>query len=386
MASRDTVSGGVKPSGGTKKQKNLTMKLSVNPIRRLRHLFGSLPALAAACALTLLATGCDSVIYDYEGDCDPHHKVRFIYDHNLKFTDAFPAEVNQVTLYLLDPNTGNVVWARHDASPFVSQPGYLMDIDVAPGTYRMVAWGGDGHRSHFSIDESALSVPGLDNPLRCHLVAKDDTPYDDDLHHTSHPLDGLYHGMVTVEEFTDRQGTHIHEVKMMKNTNDFHIVLQHINGKQVKPDDFRISIEAGNGHLEHDNTPVKDAGRISYHPWFTAEISAGVEKPDGSIEFGDSRGIINAAAALADLRTSRLMLGDNQMLKIYRKDGGKVFEMPLTDFCLAMKGKHREMDNQEYLDRQDDYNMVFFVDDDHEWVDTYIYINSWRVILQNEEL
>lgn len=41
---------------------------------------------AIVCALTLL--GCDSVIYDGEGDCSVNYRVKFRYDMNLKFADA----------------------------------------------------------------------------------------------------------------------------------------------------------------------------------------------------------------------------------------------------------------------------------------------------------
>ncbi len=52
----------------------------------------------AVCAAALFATAsCNSLIYDYEGDCDPHYKARFVFDMNLHWADAFPHEVNAVT-------------------------------------------------------------------------------------------------------------------------------------------------------------------------------------------------------------------------------------------------------------------------------------------------
>ena len=45
-----------------------------------------------------------------------------------------------------------------------------------------------------------------------------------------------------------------------------------------------------------------------------------------------------------------------------------------------------ELPFQEYLDRQDVYDMVFFLDEGDRWLDAYIYINSWKVVLQNSEL
>lgn len=38
------------------------------------------------------------------------------------------------------------------------------------------------------------------------------------------------------------------------------------------------------------------------------------------------------------------------------------------------------MTPQEYLDRQDEYNMTFFLDKDYEWVSSIVIINDWRII------
>ena len=60
------------------------------------------------------------MIYDEEGDCDPHYKVRFVYDRNLKYTDAFAAEVDEVTLYIVDTD-GTIVWQKHEAGDELKQ-------------------------------------------------------------------------------------------------------------------------------------------------------------------------------------------------------------------------------------------------------------------------
>ena len=83
----------------------------------------------------------------------------------------------------------------------------------------------------------------------------------------------------------------------------------------------------------------------------------------------------------------RLMLENNPILTITNDKGEKVLSIPLIDYALLVKGHYnRQMDNQEYLDRQDEYNMTFFLDEDDHWVSSYIIINSWKVVLNNEEL
>ena len=100
---------------------------------------------AIVCALTLL--GCDSVIYDGEGDCSVNYRVKFRYDMNLKFADAFAHEVESVTLYLLDGG-GRVVWQRTESGEALGKEGYAMEVDVAPGTYDLLAWCGSTDPPH----------------------------------------------------------------------------------------------------------------------------------------------------------------------------------------------------------------------------------------------
>ena len=70
-----------------------------------------------------------------------------------------------------------------------------------------------------------------------------------------------------------------------------------------------------------------------------------------------------------------------------KETGKPVFSIPLIDYALLVKGFYnRDMDDQEYLDRQDVYDMVFFLDEGDRWLNAYIYINSWKVMLQNSEL
>lgn len=52
-----------------------------------------------------------------------------------------------------------------------------------------------------------------------------------------------------------------------------------------------------------------------------------------------------------------------------------VFNIPLIDYALLVKGNYNKtMTDQEYLDRQDDYNFIFFVDDRLNWLNANIYI------------
>ena len=55
--------------------------------------------------LTVLAAtiaSCDSVLEFDEGDCTVEYRVKFKYDYNMKYANAFANEVKTVTLYAFD--------------------------------------------------------------------------------------------------------------------------------------------------------------------------------------------------------------------------------------------------------------------------------------------
>ncbi|MDE7389218.1 MAG: FimB/Mfa2 family fimbrial subunit, partial [Muribaculaceae bacterium] len=120
---------------------------------------------AAATALT----GCDSLIYDYEGDCD--YRVRFVFDRNLNYADAFAHEVNAVTLYIVDDATGRIVWEKSESGPELKTGNYRMriDRDLPDGTYTLLAWCGEGKDEHFLV---------ADHTHHTHLRCRMEREYD----------------------------------------------------------------------------------------------------------------------------------------------------------------------------------------------------------------
>jgi hypothetical protein len=90
---------------------------------------------------------------------------------------------------------------------------------------------------------------------------------------------------------------------------------------------------------------------------------------------------------VAELTTARLMTDSRPLLVVTnRSNGKKVLSVPIVDYALLVKGNYNKaMGDQEYLDRQDEYNMTFFTHDG-EWVSSQIIINSWRVVIDNKEL
>ena len=88
------------------------------------------------------------------------------------------------------------------------------------------------------------------------------------------------------------------------------------------------------------------------------------------------------------MTVNRLFTGKNPKLCVLKHETGeKIFQIPLIDYVLLVKGKYnRAMSNQEYLDRQDEYSFIFFLDANNNWLSSHIFINSWRVVLNETEL
>ena len=66
----------------------------------------------------------------------------------------------------------------------------------------------------------------------------------------------------------------------------------------------------------------------------------------------------------------------------------RVLSIPLVDVALLVKGQatSKRLTDQQYLDYQDDYNFIFFLDEGYRWTDATVYINSWHHVIQNVDL
>ena len=136
--------------------------------------------------------------------------------------------------------------------------------------------------------------------------------------------------------------------------------------------------------MDWDNTLLPDEP-VTFYAWHTDSGEAGM---DSQTEETQTAPRTAFSATIAELTVPRLVKGQEKRLTVTNKETGKtVFSIPLIDYALLVKGFYnRDMGDQEYLDRQDVYDMMFFLDEGAHWLDAYIYINSWKVVLQNSEL
>ena len=351
-------------------------------MKYLSYIFKTMSRLLPVLAAVMLSS-CNGMIYDEEGDCDPHYKVRFIYDRNLKYTDAFAAEVGEVTLYIVDTD-GNIVWQKHEAGDELKSGSYLMDVEgLEPGTYSLIAWCGSGHKTDFATPDDASKHTHLQATLGGRTPH--DTGWDFQGSAVRDDFRDLYHGKLMDVTFTDRQGTHIYDVRLTKDTNDVHVVLQHLSGEPVDENKFLFTIEEENGYLDWDNTILSDEP-LRYYAHTVTNGHAGVEVPDykGDGQGGESRAITAVSCAVADFQISRITPEKRCYVYIHRRsDHELIAKIPLADFAVMTKGRHKDLSDADYLDYRDDYSLVLFLDDNGRWISSQIYINSWHVVLQD---
>lgn len=324
-------------------------------------------------AVGMVMSSCESLVYDDEGDCVTRYLVRFKYDCNMKFADAFAAEVNEVTLYLVDADR-NIVWRKTESGARLAEEGYAMEVDVAPGTYSLLAWCSSEHPTTFRIGDDGTR-DGLTAAFNTDRRA-------DGSHHIGKQLDRLFHGYMPDVNFPAAdEGTFTYTLPLIKDTNHFVITLQQLNGEPIDKDLVAFEITDDNTNLDWDNEIIAGTP-VTYHPWYTETVDA---------DFGarSARANDSFAGVIAELTTSRLMENSAARLHIYRTDtGATIASINLIDALLLVMGyeNSKKLTKQQYLDYKDEYSLTFFLDENHRWLNSVILIESWRVVYHEHEL
>ncbi|MCM1021646.1 MAG: FimB/Mfa2 family fimbrial subunit [Muribaculum sp.] len=338
--------------------------------------------LSAIFAIQMLFTSCDGVIYEDEGDCDVVYRVKFRYDMNMKYADAFAHEVKSVKLYVFD-TAGKLVWQTAESGEELAREGYSIVLPLNPGNYRLAAWCGLDNGESFTVPE--IQVGNAHEEIHCRL----NRVYEGSQACSKDDLHALFHGILDVNlpDAGYEGGEFVYTIPLVKDTNVFRITLQHLSGEHLNERDFTFHIEDTNGWMAHDNS-LNDDEPIKYHAWSVYSGTAGVDTyPEAS------RAIENVRVVVAELTVARLVERDwnkytKPMLVVRASADGKLIaRVPIIDYALLVKGEHNVgMSNQEFLDRNDTYNMTFFLDNNLRWLGTEINIHSWRLVRDKTEL
>lgn len=326
----------------------------------------------------MVMASCNAVLGEEDADCSVEYRVKFKYDKNMKFADAFANEVKSVTLYAFDEN-GKFAYQRTEQGDILSEDGYSMLVEVEPGDYNLVAWGGLEGEESFSVPVLQQGVSTLQD-LNCKMNRDHISRDADGSAYVDQDLKPLFHGQVQKQSFSRAASQQVVTVPLTKNTNNIRIILQHLSGEEVDVSKFTFTINDENGLMNYDNNLLDDE-ELTYYPWRTDSGTADMNPKE------KARATTSVGVAIAELTVGRLIAENKPVLSISNEKGEKVLSIPLIDYALLVKGYYnREMSDQEYLDRQDEYNMTFFLDENNRWASSSIIINSWKVVLDDVDL
>lgn len=279
--------------------------------------------------------------------------VEFKYDYNMLSADAFAAQVDRVELFVFD-SEGVFLFSQTGQGAPLAVGGYRMEVQVPAGEYRFMAWAG----AHDSYEIAALT-PGSSTIEEMRLKLIRDTSLIVD-----HELEPLWYGEITDVDFTGRE--HLTAtVNLIKNTNKVRFLFQgQTPAWEIDMDDYTYEILESNGLLAYDNSLLPDDS-LSYRPYYIEQL--------------------NPSAVVMELNTMRLMADRATRFVVTEiETGDRVLDIDLINFLTMLRMEaHSGWSNQEFLDREDEYAVVFFFS--RSWLVAQISINDWTWYIQNEE-
>lgn len=328
--------------------------------------------LLAAAALAVSAVVGLSSCNAFDEDLDPCPQgvvLRFIYDYNLEFANAFPSQVDCLTLLIYDAE-GRYIGSRTETSDVLADENYRMTLDLPAGSYRFVAYGG------LQCDKASfryVTPPAEGSALTSLQVELNPGIADAAVGTNLHPL---FYGNLDVTVPADATDRVTATLPMMKDTNNLRVVLQSLSGESLSSDDFEMYV-TDNNTLMAWNNDVVPVSTVTYNPWVTGQVTAGLNT-DGS----------ELKLAYGEMSFPRLVTSNEPRLVIIsRITGFKVVDIPLIDYLLALKSDvFAKMPAQEFLDRQSQWSMIFFLDKRYCWAYVQIHVNSWTVRINNTDL
>lgn len=291
--------------------------------------------------------------------------VKFTYTRNMKFVDAFAVEAKRVDLYIFDENDRFVSCISRKTETLKDKQ--LMELPLPGGKYHLIAWAGFDEDSYRYIHEMKVGET-TSKDLKVMMLREKAQGMDGVNAVLRKELAPLWHAETMIDLCPLKAKTIT--MDMTKDTNKLRIVLQADGAKALDKNNVLFQITTANGFLNYDNSLLEDE-KIGFQPYFKADGEVS-ENKDG------------ISVVVAELNTMRLMEKADVKLRVQKKDGEELLHIDLIKYLLLTKMEGHDMEPQEYLDRQDEYALIFFLDANYMIVK--IQINGWTIRPQNGDL
>ena len=341
----------------------------------------------AVLAGTAALMSCSRLVYEDEGICDDTVEVYLKYDYNIQRADMRADHVGWAQVYAIDQN-GNVADVKTVAAPEVNDKNSTVRFEgLQPGRYTFSAIAlqrpydecAAGAKARFRA--KLLQRGGKISDLEVKLD-RASAPDADDLYAVDAPsvgLDTLWMGGsitpggIEVPVYEQQRGlVHRDTVSLVRDTKYLNITLhQTDNPAAIRDNQFSLRIVDRNGYIGHDNELKEDVALL-YTPfaqWTTGLSEGGVTYYSAEqIDKAPADDPIQETMAHYDLSFSRLMYNapslKNAQLQIVNNADGKVVVDINLPYYLSFCRQAYALENygeQEYLDREYNYTMHFFL-------------------------
>ena len=282
--------------------------------------------------------------------------VKFKYDYNMLFTDAFHTQVDKVELYVFDKD-GNFLFKQMEEGASLATGHYFMTVPLPVGEYQFMAWA--GARDSYDITSLDANVSSITD-LKLRLKREESLII-------NKKLEPLWYGVIQNINFTGTKNQ-TEVINLIKDTNKVRFIFQNYSESEagdkwsLNMNDYEYEVIESNGHLNYDNSLLDD-DVLSFRPYYMEQK--------------------NPSLVAVEMNTMRLVEDRPTRFVVTEKSTGKrVFSINMVDFFAMTNMESHDMKLQEYLDREDEYKITFFFSD--SWNAVQININGWTWYQQTE--
>ena len=363
------------------------------------------------CFSAIALTTMSSCIKEDMDDCPPAISkvaLQFDYTYNVKQADAFAAEVKNINVYAFDEN--GKFFDSYIESREKFETGHTMEITgLKDGKYTFVCLARDRQvMSRAEDDEMEFSFASLTPGVSTidDLTERMGKDNGEEIKNDKE-FAALYTAKTQVDfqrlNQNGNEGTVVTStLSLMKCTKTYRIVLLPYENDQAdfKPENFDVRIEGSAAWLDHKGEKVKNEG-ITYLP-YNMERRANY---DGAHTEVNEEPVDQAL--IYDLSSSRMFERQSDRRAVRDGDKSKYDDkrIIITDlrdkdnpielfnhslpWFLALCGEkvNQNWDDQEYLDREDHYVLMFYVSDKRDYnMITKVNVNGWNVNIKDTEL
>lgn len=363
------------------------------------------------CFSAIALTTMSSCIKEDMDDCPPAISkvaLQFDYTYNMKQADAFAAEVKNINVYAFDEN--GKFFDSYIESREKFETGHTMEITgLKDGKYTFVCLARDRQvMSRAEDDEMEFSFASLTPGVSTidDLTERMGKDNGEEIKNDKE-FAALYTAKTQVDfqrlNQNGNEGTVVTStLSLMKCTKTYRIVLLPYENDQAdfKPENFDVRIEGSAAWLDHNGEKVKNEG-ITYLP-YNMERRANY---DGAHTEVNEEPVDQAL--IYDLSSSRMFERQSDRRSVRDGDKSKYDDkrIIITDlrdkdhpielfnhslpWFLALCGEkvNQNWSDQEYLDREDHYVLMFYVSDKRDYnMITKVNVNGWNVNIKDTEL